>query len=180
MFAALGAVGNGLAIEADSRTNKLLIQHASPRQMKLINEAVPLLDQPEQEDTQLVRQQRIYRAERKRASEIAVIVKEVYRDLLSTSDKVFDARAGNRPYGYNRAMAATSKSPEYQGLLSIGADDAGNILVVSAPEYLIDEVMQVVKLIDMNASGEKVAVVPLSRAARPKVGEALGRLLAKP
>ena len=70
------------------------VQHASPRQLQLINEIVPLLDQQEQGDERLVRKQQIYRAQRKRASEIALIVKEVYRDLLSTSDKVFDARPG--------------------------------------------------------------------------------------
>ena len=166
-----------LVIEADSRTNRLIIQHASPRQLRLINEVVPLLDQPEQGDERLVRKQQIYRAQRKRASEIAVIIKEVYRDLLSTSDKVFDARPGNRPFGYNQAMAATSKSPEYQGLLSVGVDDVGNMLVLSAPTYLMDDVMQVIKLIDTNSDGETVRVVAVSRAARVKVGEALSRLL---
>jgi type II secretory pathway component GspD/PulD (secretin) len=166
-----------LVIEADTRTNRLMIQHATPRQTRLINQMIPLLDQPEQGGDRLVRKQQIYRAERKRASEIATIVKEVYRDLLSTSDKVFDVRAGYRPYGYNQALAATSRSPEYQGLLSVGVDDAGNILVLSAPSYLIDEVMQVVKLIDSNAEGEKVTVVPVSRAAQKNLGDALGRLL---
>jgi hypothetical protein len=100
--------------------------------------------------------------------------------LLSTSDKVFDARTNNRPFGYTSAMAATSKSPEYQGLLSIGVDEAGNMLVVSAPAYLMDEVMNVAKLVDTSSSTDSVVVVPVSRAARAKLGEALGRVLAKP
>jgi type II secretory pathway component GspD/PulD (secretin) len=169
-----------LAIEADSRTNRLIIQHATPRQMQLIEKTVPLLDQPEQGDDRLVRQQRVYRAERKLASEIALVLKDVFRDLLSTSDKVFDARTSNRPFGYTSAMAATSKSPEYQGLLSIGVDEAGNMLVVSAPAYLMDEVMNVAKLVDTSSSTDSVVVVPVSRAARAKLGEALGRVLAKP
>ncbi len=167
-----------IVIEADSRTNHLMVQHASPRQIELINEIVPVLDQPEQGGEQLARKQQIYHAQRKRASEIAQIVKDVYRDLLSTSDKVFDARAGNRPYGYNQALAATSKSPEYAGLLSVGADDVDNTLVLSAPAYLIDEVMQMVKLVDEDANGERVVVVPVRKAARPNVAEALNRLLA--
>lgn len=166
-----------LVIEADSRTNRLMIQHASSRQMELIKEIVPLLDQPEQGDERLARKQQIYHAQKKRASEIASVVKDVFRDLLSTSDKIFDARTGTRPFGYNQAMAATSKSPEYAGLLSVGVDESGNSLVISAPGYLIDEVMQVVKLVDTNASSEKIAVVPVSRAARANVGEALNRLL---
>ena len=109
-----------------------------------------------------------------------MLVKEVYRDLLSTSDKVFDARPGNRPFGYSQALAATSKSPEYQGLLSVGVDDVGNMLVLSAPTYLMEEVMQMVKMIDTKADGETVTVVPVTRAAHAKVGEALGRLVNKP
>ncbi len=92
-----------LAIEADPRTNRLMIQHASHRQMELVDQLIRLLDQPEQEDARLVRQQRIYRVQRKRASEVAEVVKEVYRDLLSSSDKVFASQAANRPFGYNRA-----------------------------------------------------------------------------
>lgn len=166
-----------LVVEADSRTNRLMIQHASSRQMELIKEVVPLLDQPEQGDERLSRKQQIYHAQKKRASEIASVVKDVYRDLLSTSDKIFDARTGTRPFGYNQAMAATSKSPEYAGLLSIGVDEPGNTLVLSAPGYLIDEVLQVVKLVDTNASSERIAVMSVSRAAKANVGEALNRLM---
>jgi hypothetical protein len=128
----------------------------------------------------LVRQQRIYRAQRKRASEIVLVVKEVYRDLLSTNDKIFDARVSNKPFGYNQAMAATSKSPEYQGLLSVGSDDAGNIVVLSAPAYLMDEVIGLVEKIDATGAGESMVVVPVSRAAKVNLGQALGRLLVKP
>jgi hypothetical protein len=170
-----------LRIDSDVRTNRLLIQHASPRQMRLINEMVPQLDRPEQENERLVRQQRIYHAKRKRASEIANVVKEVYRDLLSSSDQVFAGRDTHQQFGYSRALAATTKSPEYQGLLSVGVDDVGNTLILSAPTYLMEEVIRLVILVDATAGGETVAVVPLkSAASRASVGEALRRMLAKP
>jgi type II secretory pathway component GspD/PulD (secretin) len=170
-----------LAIEADSRTNRLMIQHASHRQLELINQLIRLLDQPEQEDARLVRQQRIYRVQRKRASEVAEVVKEVYRDLLSSSDKVFAGQAANRPFGYNRALAATVKSPEYQGLLSVGVDVEDNTLVLSAPAYLMDEVLELVKLVDTSADDKTVKVVPIkSAAARESLQEALSRMFAKP
>jgi type II secretory pathway component GspD/PulD (secretin) len=170
-----------LRIDPDVRTNRLLIQHASPRQMRLITDMVAQLDRPQQENERLVRQQRIYHAKRKRASEIAEVVKEVYRDLLSSSDKVFAGRETYQPFGYSRALAATTKSPEYQGLLSVGVDDVGNTLILSAPTYLMEEVMRLVVLVDATAGGETVAVVPLkSPAARESVEEALRRVLAKP
>jgi type II secretory pathway component GspD/PulD (secretin) len=169
-----------LGIESDSRTNRLMVQHASPRQMELVDQMIRLLDQPEQEDSRLVRQQRIYRVQRKRASEVAEVVKEVYRDLLSSSDKVFAGQSANRPFGYNRALAATVKSPEYQGLLSVGVDIEDNTLVLSAPAYLLDEVMALVKLVDTSADDKTVRVVPLkSAAARESLKEALGRLFAE-
>lgn len=170
-----------LRIEPDTRTNRLMIQHATPKQMELINQMVPLLDQPEQEDKRLVRQQRVYRAQRKRAGELAEIVKEVYRDLLSAGDKIFLGREGNQRFGYNRAMAATAKSPEYQGLLSVGVDAEDNTLILSAPEYLMDEVLQLVELVDTNASEKAVTVVPLKKPETAKaVKESLAKILAKP
>jgi hypothetical protein len=54
------------------------------------------------------------------------------------------------------------------------------MLVLSAPAYLMEEVMSLVERIDSEAAGESMVVVPVSRAAQPKLGEALGRLLAKP
>lgn len=168
-----------LVIEADSRTNRLMIQHATAKQMHIINKVVPMLDQPEQGEDKLARKQQIYRAQRKRASEIATVIKDVYRDLLSTSDKVFDARIGYRPYGYNQAIAATSKSPEYAGLLSVGVDDTGNSLVLSAPSYLIEEVMEVAKMVDMSADKEKVAVISVTKAARQNISDSLNRILNK-
>jgi hypothetical protein len=170
-----------LRIESDVRTNRLLIQHATARQLQLIHEMVPQLDRPEQEDERLVRQQRIYHAKRKRAGEIAELVKEVFRDLLSSSDKVFGGREAHQPFGYNRALAATTKNPEYQGLLAVGVDVEGNTLILSAPAYLMEEVMKVVVLVDASADTERVAVIPLkSAAAKASVGEALKRVLAKP
>lgn len=168
-----------LVIEAESRTNRLMIQHATPKQMHIINKVVPMLDQPEQGEDKLARQQQIYRAQRKRASEIAAVIKDVYRDLLSTSDKIFDARVGYRPYGYNQAMAATSKSPEYAGLLSVGIDDTGNSIVLSAPAYLIDEVMDVAKKVDMSADKEKVAVISVTKASKQSISDSLNRILNK-
>lgn len=168
-----------LVIEADSRTNRLMIQHASAKQMLMINKIVPMLDQPEQGEDKLARKQQIYKAQRKRASEIAAVIKDIYRDLLSTSDKVFDARIGYRPYGYNQAMAATSKSPEYAGLLSVGIDDSGNTIVLSAPAYLIDEVMEVVKMVDVSADKEKVAVISVTKASKQSISDSLNRILNK-
>lgn len=168
-----------LAIDVDSRTNRLLVQHATPRQLRLVKQLIPTLDQPEQEDKRLVREQRVYRVQYKRVSEVAEVVKEVYRDLLSTSDKAFANLNQNQPIGYNRAVAASHRSPEYQGLLAVGVDTEANTLVVSAPSYLIDEVMALVERVDVKSAGSTIAVVGVKSAAtNAKLKEALARMLA--
>ena len=168
-----------LKIDTDVRTNRLLIQHATPRQTRLINQIVPALDQPEQEDQRLAREQRIYRVQYKRVTEVAEVIKEVYRDLLSTSDKAFANLNLNQPIGYNRAVAASNRSPEYQGLLAIGIDAEANTLVISAPNYLIEEVMELVKSVDVKTAGSTIAVVSVKSAAtNAKLKETLTRMLA--
>jgi hypothetical protein len=93
---------------------------------------------------------------------------------------VFAGRETSQPFGYNRALAATTKSPEYQGLLAVGVDDEGNTLILSAPAYIMEEVMKVVLLVDASAGGERVLVVPLKPGtSRASLGEALKRMLTK-
>ena len=70
-------------------------------------------------------------------------------------------------------MAATTKSPEYQGLLAVGVDDEGNMLILSAPAYLMEEVMRLVAVVDTSAGGESVgwcrsrAPPPAQASAKP-------------
>jgi type II secretory pathway component GspD/PulD (secretin) len=170
-----------MKIDVDTRTNRLLIQHASTRQMDLLSELVPIIDQPTSDDERLVRVQRVYRFQYRRAADVVDVVKEVYRDLLSINDRVFASYAGNRPTGYNQNLAATATNPEYQGLLAVGADKEANILIVSAPMYLIDDVIDLVKSIDTQVDGNAVAVVPFNaRPADSKQQEVMSRLLGKP
>jgi hypothetical protein len=44
----------------------------------------------------------------------------------------------------------------------------------------MDEVMGLVEKIDATGAGESMVVVPVSRAAKVNLGQALGRLLVKP
>ena len=170
-----------LKIDIDSRTNRLLIQHASARQMELISELVPIIDQPTSDDERLVRVQRVYRFQYRRAADVVDVVKEVYRDLLSINDRAFANIAGTRPTGYNQNLAATATNPEYQGLLAVGVDKEANILIVSAPSYLIEDVIELVKSIDTPVDGNSVAVVPFNaRPSESKQQEIISRLLGKP
>ncbi len=125
----LASPGAPLRIDADSRTNRLIIQHCTARQLELINQYIPVLDQPPAEQDRMTRQQRVYRVKHRRVTEVVEVVKEVYRDLLSGNDRAFSSYSNYRPNGYNKNLAATANNPEYQGLMAIGIDMEANLLL---------------------------------------------------
>jgi hypothetical protein len=150
-----------LKIDADSRTNRLLIQNASASQWDLINDLVPVLDQPTEGDQPMVRKVVTYRFKFRNATQVVDVVKDVFRDLLSINDRAFSSSTAiNRTVGYNRNLAATASNPEYQGLLAVAVDKDANILIISAPAYLADEVLDLVEAIDTPSDGNAVAIVP--------------------
>ncbi len=151
-----------LRIDVDARTNRLLIHHATARQLERIEEFVPLIDQPNHDDERLKREVVSYRFRHRRATEVIDVVKDVFRDLLSMNDRIFQASNSNRMQGYNRNLAATTANPEYQGLLAVGVDREANSLTISAPAYIIEEVLALVRSIDTPEDGPAVAIVPFS------------------
>jgi type II secretory pathway component GspD/PulD (secretin) len=176
------SVTSPMKIDVDNRTNRLMVQHASPKQVDLIEQLVPIIDQPTSNDDRLVRTQRVYRFENRRASEVIDLVKDVYRDLLSINDRAFSPYRNSGQAGYNQNVAATATSPEYQGLLSVGVDREANAMVISAPNYLIENVVELVKSIDTPIDGTAVAVIPFSSNNAPndvKNQEALQKLLGR-
>src|SRR5690606_26367779 len=65
-------------------------------------------------------------------------------------------------YGYWGYPDSRSKVPAYKGLLSIGVEESSNSLVVSAPGYLMDEVMGLIRRLDEERAATTTAVLPLS------------------
>ncbi len=96
---------------------------------------------------------------------VAEVVKEVYRDLLSANDKAFtreqrDRDSPSRDLGYGANYG--SKIPQFKGLLSVGVEEKTNVVVVSAPDFLMGEVMGLVREVDETAAGHRVKVVKLN------------------
>jgi len=153
---------------SDLDTRTLLVQGATADQLQTIQDLLELYDQPESLDSELQRKTQIYEVKYSRAEAVAEVVKEVYRDLLSVNDKTFtrERREGDSPSrssGYG--MNYSSKIPQFKGLLSIGVEDNSNTVVVSAPAYLLDGVMTLVRDVDERASTHRVRVVQLNTAA---------------
>jgi Bacterial type II/III secretion system short domain len=154
-----------LQFVSDLDTGTLLVQGATAAQLAKIEELIELYDQPETLDSDLKRKTEIYEVKYSRADAVAEVVKEVYRDLLSANDKVFtrdqkDRDSPSRDLGYGANYG--SKIPQFKGLLSVGVEEKTNVVVVSAPDFLMGEVMSLVREVDETAAGHRVKVVKLN------------------
>lgn len=154
-----------LKMVSDLDTGTLLVQGASDEQLKKIEELIELYDQPETLDPELQRKTQIYEVKYSRASIVADVVKDVYRDLLSATDKAFSREREktdnpSRDLGYGANYG--SKIAKFKGLLSVGVEESSNSLVVSAPGFLIEDVMKLIREVDERAASHSIKVVKLN------------------
>jgi type II secretory pathway component GspD/PulD (secretin) len=150
---------------SDIDTGTLLVQGATAEQLQKIEGLLELYDREETLDAEQQRKTEIYEVKYSHALAVAEVVKEVYRDLLSSTDKAFsrDRREGDgssRDLGYG--VNYGSKIPQFKGLLSIGVEENSNTLVVSAPAFLIKDVLELIREVDEQAANQKVRVVQLN------------------
>jgi type II secretory pathway component GspD/PulD (secretin) len=165
-------------IDVDTRTNRLIVQNASEGQLEQIEESVALLDQPSSEDEKLQREKVTYRLKHRKATVVAEALRSIYQDLMTVNDRML-----SRSTGFTRSLAATTTSPEYQGLLSIGVDQEANLLLISAPKYLVQDVLEVAESMDTPTDGNSIAIIPFqtqvtgSESKDQKVQDSLRRIL---
>lgn len=145
-------------IDVDTRTNRLIIQNASEKQWKTIKESIEILDQPNPEDEKLARESVTYRFQHRKASVVAKALEGVYQDLLRFSERNL-SNMSYRNSSFNRNIAATTSSPEYQGLLSFSVDEQANLMIISAPKYLLEEVLKLVESMDTPTDGNAIAIL---------------------
>lgn len=159
------SVAPQLRFVSDIDTGTLLVQGATAEQLQKIDELIELYDQPESLEAEQQRKTEIYEVKYSHALAVAEVVKEVYRDLLSSNDKTFtrerkegDGSSRDLGYGVNYG----SRIPQFKGLLSIGVEEKSNTLVVSAPAFLMEDVMGLIREVDERAASHKVRVVQLN------------------
>ncbi|MFK8112446.1 MAG: secretin N-terminal domain-containing protein [Rubripirellula sp.] len=166
--------GNKMRFVDDLDTNTLVINGATNEQLRTIAELIELWDVPEPVNKRKTRFTRLIKVSFGKADKIAETVKEAYRDLLSSNDKAF---AGGKGQGQNGAGGADgaeksrggsgsslqngsgqdggSADFSFKGKLSLGIDEIGNTLLVSAEGEPLLELVE-----DM--------ILQLDEAARPK------------
>ena len=145
--------GNKLRFVDDPDTNTLVVNGATPEQLRTISELIVLWDVPEPVNKRKTRFTRLVQIEFGMAEKIAETVKEAYRDLLSSNDKAFTGGGrGQNPQGGGGENGDATKSREgngsslqnsernqdgggtdfsFKGKLSLGIDSVGNTLLVS-------------------------------------------------
>jgi hypothetical protein len=146
----------------DLDTNSILVQGGDPKQLKTVEQLIEIYDKPVPTDSKSARVTSFYFVKFSKASIIADTIKEVYRDLLSSSDK---ALAGGNPEKKNRESSRTTviyggqnnDEPErtqirFKGKLSLGVDAVTNTLLISCEgESLMANVTAMVKTLDTAA-----------------------------
>lgn len=181
---------------SDSDSGTILVQGATPEQLKTIEELINIYDQPLATDGKQVRKTQIFTLKYSKATTIAEAIKDVYRDLLSTNDKAYQnqqGKEGQKPpernytfvYG-NSGGDDKSKQQDtpvkFKGLVSLGVDDISNTIIVSAPESLLENIEQLIEQLDRAAQPtNSVQVVKLDgKINSTDLQKRLSKILTKP
>jgi type II secretory pathway component GspD/PulD (secretin) len=143
----------------DAQTNSILVQGASPEELRLIADLIEMYDRPEQPNAKASRMTKIFPILHSRASMIEETLKDVYRDLLSSNDKALESSNPDRnaSRGQRVSFVDTSENEgrinqvRFKGQLSLGVDETSNRLLVSCPESLMQNIEKIVLELDHGA-----------------------------
>ncbi|MBN2580667.1 MAG: hypothetical protein JXB10_16905 [Pirellulales bacterium] len=169
-------------------TNSILVQGADAKKLQEIQNVIDLYDKPSDKDDRLERRTETIHLVYSQAKIVGEAVKDVYRDLLSENDKTFQGKEGQRNSGFGDLLVTISgdgdsqseqRSPKFKGMLSIGVDELSNTLIVSAPQFLFDDVEKLIKKLDQEAEPSAfVKVVRLPNGiSSPEIQKTLAEML---
>jgi len=178
----------------DVDTNTIVVQNASPEQLRTIGKLIEIYDRPLDEDSVMSRRTEAIKIHYSRAADIASAVKEVYRDLLSSKDKAFQGKDGQAKSRtethyrfYGSAPPEGKKKPAavkvaFEGALSIGVDELSNTLIISAQEDVWENVHQLVLRLDESAMPRTVVQVHevLGMVSSTALQQSLSKALGNP
>ena len=145
----------------DYDTNSVLVSNASPAQLKTVETLIELYDVPPSEDSISARQFEMFNLKYARAADVASTIKEVFRDLLSSKDKDFDKRGGQKQEssqsrGFYRIFynggsddeKPTKVRASFEGALSVGVHEPSNPVIVSTQEEWMPTIADMIEFLD--------------------------------
>lgn len=175
----------------DPVTNTILVQGADAAQLAEVERLIDLYDRVEPPDSQSVRRTQMIPVHYSTAAVIAEVVKDVYRDLLSPNDKALQTnqqqqqrdREPRSPFSYYLFGGGDTESekqntPRFKGMLSVGVDTKANMVVVSAPQFLLTDVAALIKQLDETARPQRpvMRVMKVGNGIETRVRDALSNI----
>ncbi len=157
-------------VVANAQTNTLLVR-ASPSDLVAVQQMIETLDSPE---VGLVagKDAHIVPLRNANASEVAEILREVYRDYIAPGSA---GPGGTQGFTARRPRGAGGPAVE----VSIGVDRRSNSLIISAPENLFTQMRTLIEGLEEAAaeSTRRFRVMPLDRANSSDVRDVIDVLL---
>jgi hypothetical protein len=171
----------------DAVTNTILVQGADANQLVEIESLIKLYDGDDVPDANSVRRTELVSLRYAKAVDVAEVVKDVYRDLLSPDDKALQRgqgqpqqqREGGSHSSFSYLTDDVEKSaniPKFKGMLSVGIDERANGLAISAPQILLTDVLEMVNQLDRAAKPLR-AVVRVQKLRQPLSASQIERAL---
>ncbi len=184
---------SSIYVQPDARLNALIVR-ASQADVRWMRDLLEVLDQPGSPEEVLVQPKaRLIPITHTSASEVAEVVKEVYKDRLVVVENNSRGQQGQRSFpgfpGFGgrrgrddnggRGSVDSGTSAAKEPGMTVGVDERSNSLVVAAPDPLFQEVRELVAQLDAAGVTESstVRVVALQGANSNSVQQALVSLL---
>jgi type II secretory pathway component GspD/PulD (secretin) len=170
----------------DIATNTLLVVGGTAEQLANVEELITMWDVAPPKDSESARITTVVPIRYSKAQTVAETVKEVYRDLLSSTDRALQGGEPARPQAQNTYIFGDTGDGErrtkvtFKGKLSIGVDEVSNTLIVSTEgQNLMENVQKMIESLDVAAiPTTEVQVVTLKGGMNPdSVREALAKIL---
>lgn len=174
---------------SDGWSSSILVANATSAQLQEIKRLIDEWDRQPVADRILTRRTATVKLRYAKASVVVSALKDVYRDLLSKGDREFDTeeeKASGSGIRYLTRLQHGAHSPTepagipFGGILSLGSDDAANVVIVSARDEVFNSVLETIDDIDQQARpNTTLQVVPLEGGlASDALRQALSRVLA--
>lgn len=152
----------------ETATNTILVQGADPTQLAEIEYLIKIYDEGIGQDSNAVRITRKFSFQYTTAREVSEVVKEIFRDLLSPTDKALtkggpqqqQQEQSRSMYSYTYIFGDSSKDDaiKFKGPISMGVDDRSNTLIVSARKDLMNVISDLVDQLDQSAQESRGVV----------------------
>ncbi len=147
--------GNPLPIKliADEATHSIMVLGAGASELREIEQLIQFYDKAIELPPLNVRKPRFFALKHIDAAAAVQVVKDLYRDYLSATDRSLAPRNGERP--------SSAFSNPKQGLLSMGVSANVNTVVVSAPDFLAEEIAITIAELDIPDAKQVIRTIPL-------------------